>query len=828
VQTHEDSGSVPRRARFDMADAAVVLVDARGVVTSWSREAERLLGISAADAVGREAKALLVPEDAERMPSIMTRCRRDSGWVGLLSAQHHDDRPVRVMVRVVPVGPDENPDAWVALVAGVNSGPGWDMSRSVLERLATDSPVGIAIVDTELRYVWSNTALEQFGGGPPQHRLGRTMRDIQPGLPTKEIEKQMRRVLETGRPVIGFEHVGRTRAAPHRDHSHSMSFVRLEDDLGHPIGVYYTVVDNTDRYRVRQRLALLDRASQYIGRTLDVMQTAQDLADVAVPDLADFVAVDLLEPVVRGGETSPGRVAEQGATPVLLRAGHQSVNPGVPEAVVEIGGRASYFPDSPPVRSLLSGDPWREERLDPLALEWACDIPGGRAARFLDLGLHTAIVVPIRARGVTLGVTTFFRRRRDEPFDPDDQRLAEEFVARAAVCIDNARRYTRERSAAVVLQQSLLPHGTLDQEAVEVASTYLPADALSDVGGDWFDVIPLSGARVALVVGDVVGHGIDAAATMGRLRTAVQTLAALDVRPEELLAHLDDLVGRIVREERRAAASGAATALGASCLYLVYDPVAGECCVASADHPAPAVLAPDGSVSFPDVPLGPGLGVGGLPFESVDVALPEGSVLALFTDGLLATRPPSTDSDAALGAGRERLRRALRDRQQLPLNSLCRTVVDELLPERPEDDLALLLAKTRRLGSTQVASWDLPTDPAYVARARELAQRQLRDWGLERLAFTTELVVSELVTNAIRYAAGPIRLRLLRERSLICEVFDTGATAPHLRHPRTTDEGGRGLFLISQFTQRWGTRYTTQGKIIWAEQPLEEVGEETV
>jgi PAS domain S-box-containing protein len=798
-----------------MADAAVVLLDSHGVVTSWSREAEDLLGVPAADAVGREAKALLMPEDAERMPGISGRCRREGGWVGLLAARHRDERPVRMMVRVVPASlPGARPSAWVALVAAATQGPGWDMSRSVLERLATQSPVGIAIVDTELRFVWSNAALEQFGGGPSQQRLGRRLREIQPGLDTDRIEDQMRRVLETGEPVIGYNHIGRTRAVPHRDNAHSMSFVRLEDDEGHPIGVYYTVVDNTDRYRARQRLALLDRASQYIGRTLDIMQTAQDLADVAVPHLADYVTVDLLEAVARGSET-PTHAPE---TLALLRGGHQSVNPGVPEAVAEIGGRVDYHPWSPPIRCLRDGTSWREERLDPLAREWSANLPGGREARFLDLGLHTSMVVPIRARGVTLGVTSFFRRQRDEPFDEDDLRLAEEFVARAAVCIDNARRYTRERSAAVVLQQSLLPHGTPEQHAVEVASCYRPADALSDVGGDWFDVIPLSGARVALVVGDVVGHGIDAAATMGRLRTAVQTLAALDVRPEELLAHLDDLVGRMVREERRADhSSGAATALGASCLYLVYDPVAGECTMASADHPVPAVVAPDGSVSFADLPLGPALGEGGLPFESVELALPEGSVLALYTDGLLATHTPAREGDPE--AGRERLLTAL-DRREIPLDMLCRTIVDELQPERPLDDLALLLARTRRLGAEQVASWDLPTDPAYVARARELAAGQLRAWGLEELVFTTELVVSELVTNAIRHATGPLRLRLLRERTLICEVYDGGATSPRLRHPRTTDEGGRGLFLISQFTDRWGTRFTPWGKVIWTEQPL--------
>jgi anti-sigma regulatory factor (Ser/Thr protein kinase) len=236
--------------------------------------------------------------------------------------------------------------------------------------------------------------------------------------------------------------------------------------------------------------------------------------------------------------------------------------------------------------------------------------------------------------------------------------------------------------------------------------------------------------------------------------------------------------------------------------------------MAAAGHPAPAVVMPDGTVSFVDLPQGAPLGAGGPPFESVELALAEGSVLALHTDGLLAR-----GEDWAVDADRDRLRGAL-ERVASSLDLRCRAVVDALVPDRPHDDVALLLARTRLLGEDQVADWDLPGDPAVVADARKAAARQLTAWGLEELAFTTELVVSELVTNAIRYATGPIRLRLIKDRALICEVSDGGATAPHLRHPRTTDEGGRGLLLVSQFTQRWGTRFVPEGKVIWAEQSL--------
>ncbi|WLW56763.1 SpoIIE family protein phosphatase [Streptomyces sp. YU58] len=804
------------RQRFDVADAAPLLLDARGVVTSWTADAQRLLGYAAAEVVGTRVAGLLSDEDARRLPELAERCGRDDGWAGLLTARHKDGRPIRVMVRIASTAEPRGPARWLVLLSAMEQAPGWDMSRSMLEQLAARSPVGIAIVDTDLRFVWSNAALEQFGGGPAYQRLGRRLADIQPGLDSEDIEARMRQVLRTGEPVVGYEHVGRPRSSPHREIAHMLSFTRLDDDLGHPMGVYYTVVDVTERHRARQRLALLDRAGEHIGRTLDITRTAQELADVSVPGLADFVCVDLLGSVMRGGEPAPG--PPDGTDPVpLRRAGHQSVNAGVPEAVVDIGDVAAYRPGSPPIRCLTTGTSWREERLDPLAEEWATDVADGRRATFLELGLHSVMIVPIRARGVTLGITTFFRRRRQEPFDEDDLSLAEDLMSRAAVCVDNARRYTRERDAALLLQRSLLPHRLPEQDAVEVAACYRPADELTGLGGDWYDLVPLSGARVALVVGEVPGHGIAAAAAMGGLRTAVRTLAALDLPPQEVLAHLDDLVARSAREEGVVPGTEEADstqAVGSGCVYVVYDPVDGQCAMAAAGHPAPTVVLPDGTVTFVDLPQGSPLGTGGPPFESVELALPEGSTLVLHTDGLLAH-----GQDWAVDADRDRLRLAL-ERSEPSLDQRCQVVVDALIPARPHDDVALLMARTKVLGTGQVTEWDLPADPAAVADARKAASRVLTEWGLEDLAFTTELVVSELVTNAIRHATGPVRLRLVKERALTCEVFDGSATAPHLRHPRTTDEGGRGLLLVSQFSQRWGTRYVPEGKIIWAEQSL--------
>jgi serine phosphatase RsbU (regulator of sigma subunit)/anti-sigma regulatory factor (Ser/Thr protein kinase) len=359
----------------------------------------------------------------------------------------------------------------------------------------------------------------------------------------------------------------------------------------------------------------------------------------------------------------------------------------------------------------------------------------------------------------------------------------------------------------LVLQRSLLPHHRPAHMAVETAARYLPADPQAGVGGDWFDVIPLSGARVALVVGDVVGHGIHASATMGRLRTAVRTLADVDLPPDELLTQLDDLILEEIEEGIESVGE-----VGATCLYVVYDPVSRRAALASAGHPAPAAVTPDGSVGFLPLAPGPPLGVGGLPFEATEAQLPEGSLLVLYTDGLVEGR------DRDLDAGLRTLLRVLAEPAP-SLETTCDGILKALLSGLPDDDVALLLARTHALGPSHVASWDLPADPAVVADARRHASDQLVTWGLQEAAFTTELIVSELVTNAIRYASAPIQLRLIRNAGLICEVSDASSTSPHPRRARALDEGGRGLFLVGQLTERWGTRHTLTGKTVWAEQP---------
>ncbi|MFB8271885.1 amino acid permease [Streptomyces sp. NPDC055955] len=378
---------------------------------------------------------------------------------------------------------------------------------------------------------------------------------------------------------------------------------------------------------------------------------------------------------------------------------------------------------------------------------------------------------------------------------------------------------TRGHSVALKLQRSLLPRRLPPHAAVDSASRYLPADSGSGVGGDWYDVIPLSGTRVGLVVGDVLGHGMHAAATVGRLRTGVRVLARLDLSPDELLSRLADLVEQTSHEGETGRGPGhlkahADAALGVSCLYAVYDPVSGQCSMARAGEPVLALVEPHtGVVDYPQLPPGPPLGIGGLPYQSTELELAPGTVVALFTDGLLQA---AADREAGLA----QLSQVLSDGRR-SLEDLCDRAVAAMLPGAVDVDATVLLVRTRLLARNRLAQWALAPDPAAVATIRSAVGKQLGDWGLDDVAFTTELIVSELVTNAIRYAGGgPIQVRLIRDRTLTCEVSDTGHTAPNLRHAANDDEGGRGLFIIAQMTHHWGTRYTSSGKTIWTEQDL--------
>jgi PAS domain S-box-containing protein len=616
-------GPAPARARdlLDAATDAAAIVTADAVVLGWTRAAEALLGHPAPAVVGRSAAPLLaLDRDPARVARVVERCRAGTGWNGTVPLRHRDGHLVEVDLRVS--ASFRMGDGECFLVSGRERRQQWVVGQSVLDGFLTRSPVGMAVLDRELCYVWLNDTLERFGGVPREERLGHRLSELLPGLEATTLEGLMRKVLETQVPVNDYEYLGWSWADPHRRHAYSASFFPLVDPAGggdRITGICYMVQDVTERWAARRLLTLVNEAGTRVGTTLDVLRTAQELADFAVPRFADFVVVDLLDPVLstEGHGTWLTDAGPAPVRPVLRRAGLSSVREGCPEAVVRIGEETRFLPPSHDLQLLIDGEPILLPVLDPDAPEWTAEQPE-RAERIRRFGLHTLISAPMRARNTALGITTFLRSLNPVSFQPEDLLLARELVARAALCVDNARRYTREHTAAVTLQRSLLPQALTGGTALEVASAYLPADAAGGVGGDWFDVIPLSGARVGLVVGDVVGHGITAAATMGRLRTAVQTLADMDLPPDELLAHLDDLVLRLSAEQTDDEASrrSATAFLGATCLYAVYDPVTGRCTMARAGHPPPVVVAPGGQVFFPELPPGPPLGLGGMAFES--------------------------------------------------------------------------------------------------------------------------------------------------------------------------------------------------------------------
>ncbi|WP_329458456.1 SpoIIE family protein phosphatase [Streptomyces sp. NBC_01497] len=831
----------PLLAAVGPALAAVALLDDAGRVAEWTPGAERLLGHTADEVVGRYAAELLAcrtpgpsqgPEDEaaggpfgrgsweERASAV-----RESGhWSGVQDLRHRDGRVVRATLEAVPLSGDNGVThwfLWASEFAGAQDVP--PARAAVMRTLLDHAPIALAVWGTDLRCVWLNTTAEHEVGAFRNRDIGLPMREALHGFDTATAENVMRRVLDGGGPVIDHEFRWMSDDGS-QERVFSSSFFRLDTADGDPIGVCSIAVDITNSW-ARDRLSILSRAGRQVGTTLDVITTAQELADVAVPLLADFVAVDLSESVPFAVHP-PERVepASDGRLPLYRRAAAASVHEGVPESVFTNGEVVFVRPPSPYFRAATGGVSIFEPDIRSNWSAWRLFEPE-RVEAMEQTGIHSLMVVPLKARGTTLGIAIFARSENAAPFSRDDLLLAEELGLQAGLSIDNARRYTRERTAALALQRNLMPRKLSGGTTMEVASRYLPTDVHEGVGGDWFDVIPLPGARLALVIGDVVGHGINAAAAMGRFRTAVHTLADLDLPPDELLAHLDDLAVHLSESEM---SSGAGTATGlqpeaaeafspptmaATCVYAVYDAVNQTCTIARAGHPPPAVVDPSGFVTFPETPAGAPVGMGVGSYESVELKLAEGSLVALYTDGLVERRTSDLD------AGLDRLADVVSQAgPKTPLDGLCRRIVDSMTARlHTEDDIALLLARTRALDPGQVATWELRRDPSTVGEARGAASAQLAEWGLEALSPAVELIVSELVTNAVRYGGTPVRLRLIRHSTLVIEVADADSSSPRLRHARVTEESGRGLFLVSKTADRWGSRFTPEGKITWAE-----------
>ncbi|MFI9274953.1 SpoIIE family protein phosphatase [Kitasatospora sp. NPDC052896] len=776
------SDPAPGDWSWPFGDLAAAVVDRAGIVRQWSGTAAELLDRTAAEVCGRPIRQLL-----EAAPDT-------SGGAGRAVLRHRSGRPVEVAFHALRL---EGSADLLLLAAPIREVTDCHQGTALLRALLAQDQLGLAFHDTDLNIVRTNLS----GGAAVTGR--RRLNEVMFPEDADEIGLALRRVLDTGVPLIDREHRARSRLAPGWWSTVALSAFRLEDGKGCPTGVAVVLTDLAERGR---RLDLRHEASARIGGSLDVVRTAQDLVDVLVPAFGDLAWASLADPVLDGDE--PPKLAGAGSWH-LRRIAAASVGPW-PAGFIPPGLADPPVPDLPVLRRVQRG----ETVLVPdraAALAMAEGHPELIPLLIPERG-HSAVSAPLFARGLVLGAVAVWRTERPEPFDQADADLLTEIASRAALSVDNARRYTREHRAAVALQQRLLPQATTDSPAAETAGFYRPAGGGADIAGDWFDVIPLPSLRVAFVIGDVAGHGLHATATMGRLRAAIYTLADLEMEPDELLAHLDDLVRQLAGEAPR----GHQDTVGATCLYALYDPVTGHCALASAGHLPPVVIWPDGTAQVIEVVPGPPLGVGGMPFELAETVLPPGSTLALYTNGLIER----ADEDFDAGIRRLTDQLAARFRSGRTLDDIGRSLLADTGDDPPPDDIALLLARTRALSPDSTASWELPADPAVVADAREAVTRQLAAWGLADLAFTTELVVSELVTNAIRYGGGPVVLRLIRDQVLVCEVSDPSNSQPRLRRARATDEGGRGLFLVAQLSARWGSRYGRSGKTVWVEQSL--------
>ncbi|HUL25813.1 MAG TPA: SpoIIE family protein phosphatase [Streptosporangiaceae bacterium] len=548
------------------------------------------------------------------------------------------------------------------------------------------------------------------------------------------------------------------------------------------------------------RHALLDDTFRQIGATLDLDQMARGLINIVVPHFCNSAGLVMLESLV-GADESPAYPVDGSHLMRRLAVASDDGDPSL-DAAFPTGEVLRYPPGTPYTECMETGKPVRTSNVDndealQIAETWL-----RRPVAKLLVGT-SMLLLPLDARDTVLGFIVCTRRPGFRPFDAYDTEIGMEFASRAAIFLDNARRYSRERATALTLQRSLLPTGLSAPCSVEVRHRYLPGSQLIEVGGDWYESIPLPGARVALVVGDVAGHGVRAAVTMGRLRTAIQTLAMLELPPAESLQQLNELMRTLGVQEPHFA----------TCCYAVYDAVQGTCEVASAGHLPPLLVRPSGNSEFLDVAPAPPLGIGEGIIHSRTFEIEDGSLFVLYTDGLVESR--GKDIDDGLTRLQEVFGAGSADR---PVEELCKATLAGAYADQQRDDIAVLIARLSRIDGSQLATWVLPGELTSAGEARGLVSEPLEKWDLASLVPTTQLLVSELVTNAIRYTHGPVTLRLVLERTLTCEIADSSPALPRMRYAARDDESGRGLQIVSQLSLRWGARRTPAGKVVWCEQ----------
>lgn len=749
-----------------MADGSSFSFDARGLVTSVSGAKGSRLD----EAVGQPALDVL-------------------GL--LLAASGKDGSPVLQL------------DAWrdgedtVVAAVGSAASPGTARAESAYMSSAFDKSVaGIELYDADLRLLRSNRAARAVRGARAEDLTGRSAADLDAGL---RLSPLLAEAMEPARACGDCPVVERDVSKGRR--TYSVLALPLREGRA-VIGAAAIVHDVTENVRAREERQLLAAVHARVGTTLGIMRTAQELASALTEDFADAVTVDVVEAVFHGEEGARPPVSSRAP---LRRAAFSAAADFT--SLYDVGEPSRFLFPTPYTQALSD---LRPRLLDPHGspADWHMH-DSARADVLRRSGVHSMILAPVVQQGRVLGLVCLYRGRRDPaPFDRRDLALAEQVTARAAVHMDNARRYTRELTTAATLQRRLLPHHIPQLPALRTAYFWKPGGRTTH----WFDVIALSGARVGLAMGQIPQHGLQASVDMGRFRTAFATLARMDLPPDELLAHLDDITHEMQQEDE--AADGRPQPEGEStrCLYAIYDTITGQCAVACADWPAPLVTTPDGDTRPLDLPVGPPLGqTSG--YERTCTTLAPRALLTLYSASML--RPAHGDDAFAL------LRRAAGTAAGDP-QAACDNIVYALMDDhaRGHGGGAVLTAVVRRLPEGDHVSWTAPRDEAAVARCRARARRQLAQWGLDDHVFATEVVISELVTNVLRHAGGEPHVRMIRNDRLTVEVSDESSTAPHLRHARAQDESGRGLLIAAALADRWGTRYGDRGKTVWVEQDL--------
>ncbi|MEU7472737.1 SpoIIE family protein phosphatase [Streptomyces sp. NPDC044984] len=809
---HGDVGRIP---------LAVVVVDRDGLVSHWSRGARRLFSLGKEDALGRPAVDLLpvtgalpgepgFPGEEEDTP-YGTYAAHDGLGPGLgatldggpayPAAGLPGRRPGPAAGRArLPAGPGRVDVLWWAYPL---VGPG----RERLLVLAADAD-GLLRADGAGTFERIAPGFALHTDFPGSEDLARRLPEILPSMSVGDSARIVAQVLELGYPVLEFSRNDRVPVTPdwgvprRAERRERRERAARALAAGEPVPEELRDEGEDFEYAaVRERLEFLNEVSSRIGTSLDLARTIVEVSKAVVPRFTDVAGTYLREQVVAGEGFDEG---VPDTTTLWHRVALEHTDePGRWDDVVPVGEAMPFPAHTPFFQCMTTGEPVLVPRISEEMGHAIASQFDKRDIRPLITG-RSMLVVPLKARHAVLGFMILLRHPERQVFNDMDRVTGAELAARAGLVLDNARMYTYQENVAETLQDSMLPHIPPHMTGCDIATRYLPGTLLGRIGGDWFDAVKLPGARTALVVGDVMGHGLNSAAMMGQLRTAVQTMAALDLPPAQLLRNLDDLAQRL------------GDTYLATCLYAVYDPIAGELRLANAGHVPPVLVrAADGRSELLDLPTGAPIGVGGVPFEAVRVPVEPGDRLVMCTDGLVEVRGED------IGVGLATLCESAAH-PAASMDDACDTIIRALNTRGGrKDDVALLMARLGGIEPDDVAEWRIAPEPSEVGRARAAVREQLHDWGLPKLVDSAELMVSELVTNAVLHShARPVALRLVRGDTLLCEVEDDDHELPTLLDARPADEFGRGLRVVSTLAREWGTSRTTAGKSVWFELTL--------